>query len=44
MDRQADIVAAEHEMYYPSPEIVAQSYVPDYDAVYARAAADPQAF
>ncbi len=44
MDRQADIVAAEHELYYPSPEIVAQSYVPDYDAVYAHAAADPQAF
>ena len=44
MDREADIIAAEHEVYYPSAEIVAQSYVPDYGEVYARAAADPQAF
>ncbi|MCB0235834.1 MAG: acetyl-coenzyme A synthetase, partial [Anaerolineae bacterium] len=44
MDREADIIGAEHEVYYPSAEVVAQSYVPDYDAVYARAQADPQAF
>ena len=44
MDREADIVASEHEVYYPSPEIVANAHVPDYDEVYARAVADPQAF
>ena len=44
MDREADIIAAEHEVYRPSAEIVAQSYVPDYDEAYARAQADPQSF
>ncbi|MEZ4771346.1 MAG: acetate--CoA ligase [Caldilineales bacterium] len=44
MDREADIVAAEHEVYHPSPEIIANAHIPDYDEVYARALADPQAF
>jgi acetyl-CoA synthetase len=44
MDRTADILAAEHEVYYPSPEVVAHAHIKDYDAVYARALQDPQAF
>ena len=44
MDRTADIVASEHEVYYPSPEVVAHAHIKDYDAVYARALQDPQAF
>ena len=31
-------------IYTPSPDIAAKSYVPDYEAVYARACADPLAF
>ncbi len=44
MDRTADIVASEHEVYRPSPEVVAHAHIKDYDAVYARALEDPQAF
>ncbi len=32
------------KIYYPSPEVVAQAHVPDYEAVYAQALADPVAF
>ncbi|MGD2206931.1 MAG: acetate--CoA ligase [Anaerolineae bacterium] len=32
------------EIYHPPPEIVAQAHVPDYEAVYAQALADPVAF
>ena len=44
MDRTADIIASEHEVYYPSPEIVAAARIKSYDEVYARALQDPQAF
>jgi len=44
MDRHEDIVAAEHELYYPSPEVVEQAYIKDYDAVREKALADIEAF
>ena len=44
MDRTADIVASEHEVYYPSPEIVANAHIKNYEEVYARALEDPAAF
>ena len=44
MDRTADIVASEHEVYYPSPEVVANAHIKNYEEVYARALEDPQAF
>ncbi|MEA3335019.1 MAG: acetate--CoA ligase [Chloroflexota bacterium] len=44
MDRKADILAAEHEVYEPPPDVVAQAHVKDYEEVYARAVADPEAF
>jgi len=31
-------------LYHPPPEIVAQAHVPDYEAVYAQAQANPVAF
>lgn len=33
-----------HDWYYPSEEIAQNSHVPDYDAMYARAKADPEGF
>jgi len=36
--------AAAANIYYPPSELAALSYVPDYEAVYARAQADPVAF
>jgi acetyl-CoA synthetase len=39
-----EFVLSTQEWYYPADEIVNQSHVSDYDAVYAEAAADPQAF
>ena len=44
MDRHEDIVSAEHEIYYPSPEVVEQAYIKDYDAVREKALADIEAF
>ncbi len=44
MDRTADIVASEHEVYYPSTEVVAHAHIKDYDEIYARALQDPEAF
>jgi acetyl-CoA synthetase len=44
MDRTADILAAEHEVYHPSPEVVARTRVKNYDELYARALQDPQGF
>ena len=44
MDRTADIVASEHEVYYPSPEVVANAHIKNYEEVYARSLEDPQAF
>ncbi len=32
------------DWYYPSEEMVKNSHVPDYEAVYAKAKLDPQAF
>ncbi|MBN2470679.1 MAG: acetate--CoA ligase [Anaerolineae bacterium] len=33
-----------HEWYRPSENLISQAHVPDYEAVYARAEADPEAF
>ncbi|RUA18478.1 MAG: acetyl-coenzyme A synthetase, partial [Clostridia bacterium] len=44
MDRHEDIIAAEHELYPPPPEVVEQAYIKDYDEVYAHAMADIEAF
>jgi acetyl-CoA synthetase len=44
MDRHEDIVSAEHEIYYPSPEVVEQAYIKDYDAIREKALADIEAF
>ncbi len=44
MDRRDDIIAAEHEVYLPPQAVVDAAHIKDYDAVYARAAADPEAF
>ena len=44
MDRYEDIRAAEHEIYYPPPEVVEQAYIKDYDAVRAKALEDIEAF
>jgi len=37
-------VPAASEWYYPSDEVVKNAYIQDYDAAYAEAMADPQAF
>ena len=44
MDRTADIIASEHEVYYPSPEVVARTQIKNTDELYARALQDPQGF
>ena len=44
MDRKEDIIAAEHEVYQPPEAVVAAAHIKDYDEVYARAIADPEAF
>jgi len=44
MDRKEDIIAAEHEVYLPPEAVVQAAHVKDYDEVYARAIADPEAF
>ncbi len=44
MDRTGDIINSEHEVYYPPENIVANALIQDYDAAYARALQDPQAF
>jgi len=44
MDRHEDIIASEHELYPPPPEVVEQAYIKDYDEVYAHAMADIEAF
>ncbi len=44
MDRKEDIIAAEHEVYQPPEAVVAAAHIKDYDEVYARALADPEAF
>ncbi len=44
MDREADILASEHEVYPPSPDIVHHAHIKNYDEWYARALADPQGF
>jgi len=44
MDRKEDIIAAEHEVYLPSEAVVEAAHIKDYDEVYARALADPEAF
>ena len=44
MDRHEDIIAAEHEIYPPPPEVVEQAYIKDYDAVREKALADIEAF
>ncbi|MER2598592.1 MAG: acetate--CoA ligase [Caldilineales bacterium] len=44
MDTNQEIIAAEHEIYYPAADVVANAVAPDYDTVYARALQDPQAF
>ncbi len=36
--------SAAPQVYHPSPEIVAQAHIPDYEAVYARSQADLAAF
>ena len=37
-------ISATPQVYYPSPEIVAQAHVPDYEAVYTQSQADLAAF
>jgi len=44
MDRKEDIIAAEHEVYLPSEAVVEAAHIKNYDEVYARAIADPEAF
>ena len=44
MDRHEEILAAEHEIYYPPPEVVEKAYIKDYDAVREKALADIEAF
>ncbi len=44
MDREAEILEAEHEVYYPSPDIIHHAHIKNYEEVYARALADPLAF
>ncbi|NUQ36950.1 MAG: acetate--CoA ligase [Caldilineales bacterium] len=44
MTREADILAAEHELYLPPAEAVKDAFIQDYTAAYARALTDPQAF
>ena len=44
MDRTADIIASEHEVYYPSPEVIARTQIKNTDELYARALQDPQGF
>jgi len=44
MTREADILAAEHELYLPPAEAVKDAFIQDYAAAYARALTDPQAF
>jgi acetyl-CoA synthetase len=44
MDRQEEILSVEHEVYQPSPDIIGQAHIKDYEAVYARAVGDPEAF
>ncbi len=44
VDRHEDILAAEHEIYYPPPEVVEKAYIKDYDAVREKALADIEAF
>ena len=43
-EREAEILEAEHQVYPPSPEVVAQAYINDYDAEYAQSMADLEAF
>ena len=44
MDREADIIASEHEVYQPSPEVVRDALIQNYDQVLANALEDPLAF
>ena len=44
MDREADIIASEHEVYHPSPEVVNHAHIKNYQEWCDRAQADPQAF
>lgn len=44
MDREADIIASEHEVYHPSAEVIRHAHIKDYDEIYARALAKPQEF
>ncbi len=44
MDRLEEIKAAEHEIYYPSPEVVEKAYIKDYDAIREKALQDIEAF
>ncbi len=44
MDRREEILAAEHEVYYPAPEVIEKAYIKNYDEVYAKAMADIEAF
>ena len=44
MDRDADIKIAEHEITYPSAEVVQQAYIQDYEAVYQKALDDLEGF
>ncbi|MFZ4828756.1 MAG: acetate--CoA ligase [Phototrophicaceae bacterium] len=39
-----DLVPSESEWYFPSASIVEQAHIPDYQAVYERSIADPEAF
>ena len=36
MTREADILAAEHELYLPPAEAVKDAFIQDYAAAYAR--------
>ena len=44
MDRREEILAAEHEVYYPAPDVIEKAYIKNYDEVYSKAMADIEAF
>ncbi len=43
-ERAAEILEAEHQVYLPSPDVVEQAYIKDYDAEYAQSVADLEGF
>ncbi len=44
MDKPANSAEQEQEFYYPSPDIVEQAHIKEYEALYQKSLQDPQAF